>query len=121
MNEIQPSKYHTNRDFEEEWVCPYCKKKMKKFIRVSNSYDKKGYSVSVHVLYGIKSLDNHREVCRNKKLMELAGYHIQKIECCSNCEEYYEDTYDGDIDTSCKKFRLRKVHPLGKCGEYKKR
>ena len=112
--------YMQYQDFEEDWICPYCKEKMKKFIRVfeEEKHGKLGQMVMVN--YGYDSKSNHRDYCRTKKLLSLVNYHVQELECCSNCAKYEESSiYDKiyDSEGSCRKFN-HFVRRLGKCDEF---
>lgn len=110
------------QDFEEDWVCPYCKQELKKFIRVFEEEKHGEIRTSIQVSYGTAPIHNHRRYCREEKLMELANYHVQELDCCINCKDYAESSiYDkiSDSEGSCTKFN-KYVKCLGKCDKHER-
>lgn len=103
------------KKFKEKWTCPYCREELEKTICVKTGTDK----TKVTVIYGSWL---HLEKCRAKKIMELDGYKVLDIECCSNCESFYQDCYDKfEPDLECTKVRNFPIDALGHCGSYKRK
>jgi hypothetical protein len=108
------------QDFEEDWTCPYCKKTLKKFIRVFEE-EKHGIpKATVRVNYGIRPFENHPYFCRKRKLMELANYYVQELDGCHNCIFREQPSIHDELQDSegfCVKFDQH-IRYLGKCDEH---
>lgn len=105
--------------FKEKFICPYCKKEHEKTINVEAGTKRTRVWISVFP-YSV-------EVCRKRKMFELAEYVLDETDHCSNCESFSEniENYDveyedGDIKIRCGKYPIAHIEHLGKCRHHEK-